>query len=179
MARQYKPKSILNNFDEVNKELLKIAKLQTELAGLEADRDKEKLQIENKYSPKIKFRQQQIKMIETEVEKFCKEHRRSFNNTKSLKLNFGIVGFRDGNYSLKKKTKLTWDVVRDKIEELTGLKFIKVEKSLKKQEIINAFNEKQINEEILAEAGCSVEQKKDEFYYQLNFREIKKAEKKP
>jgi phage host-nuclease inhibitor protein Gam len=178
MPRQYKPKSTLDNFDEVNKELLKIAKLQTELAELEAQRDKEKLAVENKYSPKIKLREHQIKSKEIEVEKFCNEHKRSFNSAKSIKLGFGVVGFRDGNFSLKKKTKLTWDVVRDKIEELTGLKFIKVDKSLKKQELINAFNEKRINEQILAEAGCSVEQKKDEFYYQLNFREIKKADKK-
>lgn len=179
MARQYKPKSTLQNFDEVNKELLKIAKLQTELAELEAQRDREKLAIENKYSPKLKFREHQIKSKEIEVEKFCKEHRQSFNSGKSIKLGFGTVGFSDGKPSLNKTKNTTWDVVRDKLEELTGLKFIKVEKTLKKQEVLNAVNEKKLDEKILTEAGCSITQKKDVFYYLLNFREIKKAEKKP
>lgn len=179
MARQYKPKSTLENFDEVNKELLKIAKLQTELSQLESERDKELLKIQNKYSPKIKTKEQLISAKEKEVEKFCKEHKRSFNSARSLKLGFGTVGFRDGNFSLSKKKSTTWEVILEKIEELTGLKYVKVSKKLKKQELITAVNEKQVKPEILTEAGCEVKQKKDEFFYILNFRKIKKAEKKP
>lgn len=178
MAKQrMNSKSELKNFGEVSEAIKSIAKHELDIKKLESDRDTEKLKIENRFGKRIKDRKDKIKTLEKEISKFVKSKKVAFHSNRSMKLLFGTVGFRNGKPTLNKKKSITWEVVRDKLEELTGLKYIKVEKKLKKQEVLNAYDENQISDEVLKEAGCEVKQKKDEVYYMINWPEIKKSGK--
>lgn len=170
----------LKSFDDVNGVLLNIAALQLNAEKKENSMNEMILDIKKKFEPEIKQLQDAIEPFEKQLIEFSKANKKAFKDKRSTSLTYGTVGFRSGKKALRllNAKKFTWEYIKEKLELLYGTKYVKVKTTIKKTEIVNDVEKGLITEATLSEVLKAKVSQSDEFYYKINWDEIKQVELK-
>lgn len=164
----------INSLEDVNAVLLNIAALTLSVNKKETKMNELILDLKKDFEPDIKQLKEKIVLYEEQLQLFGKKNKKLFNIKRSADVTYGRVGFRAGKKALRliKPKDFSWEYVREKLQDLFGAKFIKVKSSIKKTEVLNAFDKGTINEETLDSIGVKVTQG-EEFFYKINWDTIK------
>jgi hypothetical protein len=115
--------------------------------------------------------------FKSQLEEFGKSNKKLFIDQRSRSLTYGRIGFRAGKNALKliNPKKWSWDRVKEKLQDLFGIKYISVKITINKTKILTDFEKKLLTSEKLETAGVKVI-RGDNFFYEIDKEKIKLEE---
>ena len=160
----------LSTWDEVDQTLNEIAVRKTQVTEKQNKMDKEILDAQEKYQSSIDLLNADILGFETNIELFAASKKDEFDDSRSKKLDYGLVGFRKGNGKLATLKGFTWDACKNlvKASKKVASKFIQTKEDLNK----NAIKAANLKPAQLAKFGMQITQA-DEFYYEVDLKSEK------
>ena len=165
----------IQNFEDVNKTLLEIAKKDSFITKKEVEMNEKLNKIKNGFDDDVKEVRAQKQLLEQEVEGFCKVNKEEFGKLKSMALLFGTVFFRTTPpkvTQLNKKYSVVTTI--ELAKKLFKQKFIREKAELDKEAILTSYAAKEINDEKLAAIGLKIDQE-EKFGYEINWETLKEA----
>lgn len=154
----------LSSWEDVDNTLTDISALTNVIQRLEIEMNEKIAKIQEKYNDELIPMKNELQYKGQNVEMFCKKHKEEFDETRSRKLNSGIVGFRLGTGVLSTLKGYTWKACLQILKATKKAKdFIKVKEDINKDAIKSA----NLSDTELAAFGMHIEQK-DTFYYSIN-----------
>jgi hypothetical protein len=169
----------LKTFDEVNDTLFKIAALELTIEKDENDLNVIILDLKKRYETPILEMNNKVLDFKSQLEEFGKSNKKLFTDQRSRVLTYGRIGFRAGKNSLKliNPKKWSWDRVKEKLQDLFGIKYVSVSIVIDKVKIISDFEKNIITPEKLEAAGMKIF-KGEKFFYEIDKEKIKLEETK-
>lgn len=157
-------KTTLNNWNEVDNALNRIAELNLDERRISDAMNQKINDIQEKYHDNLDPIAEEKLQLERNIELFCKSVRdEEFQNSKTKKLRFGEVSFRLGNPTLKNLKGWTWESIKTLLmKSKRYTQFLRTKIEINKQSIMDS----RLNEKQLAEIGMTLEQKEN-FYYEI------------
>lgn len=171
MAKK-KPKqeqvTTLKNWEEVDQLLKAIATIESKKMQEESKLNEKILKAQQDHEPTLNKLNADKLGYETDINLFCETRKDEFVNSRSMNLNYGVVGFRKGSGALKPMKGYTWESIKNVIEKSKKFaeRFIKIKKDLNKEAILAA----QLKASDLAKYGLHVVQE-DAFYYEAYLKQ--------
>lgn len=166
MRQKVQTRINLSSWQEVDRTLREIAKLDAQIVDKETKYNAQIQDLRDRAETEIQPLQQAKARLERDIQEFCEFHREDFTQ-KSKALNFGIVGFRISTV-LTTLARWTWKKVLEKLQDAGKVEFIRIKKSVDKEAIRQAG----LNNEELRMYGMKLEQK-ESFWYEVNYEKIK------
>lgn len=156
-----KKESSLKSWDEVDESLKNLGKLKIEKTRLEGELTTKINELKEQYTAKCSEISYDIKNIEKEITRFCEEHKETFINKRSKKLNFGLIAYR-----LTEKVKISCISATIKALKALNLDFcLRVKEEIDKEEV------KTLDTSILTKIGVKIE-KEDKLSIEPSIVEI-------
>lgn len=157
----------LSTWDEVDQMLCEIALRKTQVTEIVTKLNKEVLEAQNLYQPKIDKLNADILGLEKNIELFAIANKTEFDDSRSKQLDYGLVGFRKGNGKLATLKGFTWDACKNlvKASKKFAAQFIRTKEELDK----SAIKEANLKPSDLAKFGMQITQA-DEFYYEVDLK---------
>jgi phage host-nuclease inhibitor protein Gam len=167
----------LKTFDEVNDTLFKIAALELTIEKDENEFNEIILDLKKRYETPILEMKNKVLDFKSQLEEFGKSNKKLFIDQRSRSLTYGRIGFRAGKNALKliNPKKWSWDRVKEKLQDLFGIKYISVKITINKTKILTDFEKKLLTSEKLETAGVKVI-RGDNFFYEIDKEKIKLEE---
>ena len=150
----------INSWEEADEALAEIAvmaeQINKEVSAYNEKEQKRREALTQKHAP-LKTK---ITEIELGLEEFCLSHRDDFGKQKSKELTHGTVSFRFGTPKVKALKGWTQTAILNLLEKISDWKdeFVRVSKTLNKEAVLTAVNQKRISNEGLKEFGMEVVQ---------------------
>lgn len=136
MAKKKKTTPAIETVEQLHSTVDEIARLEVELRGLEADRDKAIQVVQEQHESKIEETKKRIKALMALSGIYSIANRAALfvGKLKSAASSLARFGFREGNPSLKTLNKKhTWDSVLKKLEEAGKTQFIRTKQEVNKE----------------------------------------------
>lgn len=163
---------MIRTFDEADKTLLEIAKLDSFVTQKEVEMNGRINKIKEKFDEETKQARAEKDMLAEEINGFAQLNKKEFEKQRSRPLTFGIIGFRttppkvsqlNRKYSAKTSIEL--------LKKLFTSKYLRTVEEVNKEEILTDYAVNKINDEQLASVGLKVDQE-DKFFFELNWEKI-------
>jgi len=154
----------LANWQEADEALLKIARLERQIEGLEAAMQDDIEAVKREAVKMVKPLQEEKNLLALALELFCEARKEEFGERKSRELNYGRVGWRQSTRILIRR-------VKDCVE---SLKSLGLGKCLRVSENPNKEAMKQLEDGVLAQVGAS-RKVEDVFGYELNQERLREV----
>lgn len=139
----------------------KVARLEVQLTGVKARRDKEIQAVNEKYKAEIDPLENQRDLTLKLAEEYADENRTELlpKDTKSAESTQAVFGYKLGNPTMKTLSKKwNWEKVTDALKSVYGARFIRTKEEPDKEKLRSELNDAQ-----LAEVGLRVDQE-DRFF---------------
>lgn len=150
----------IHSLEDVDNALGKIAALKRQIDLVTMGAAEEMDAIKARASAESEPFRQQIAGLELSIGRFAEAEKESlFAKKKSLRLTFGVIGFRASS-KLKTKAKWTFERVLATLKDRGMKDFIRVKEEIDKEKL------KCLAPDALSEVGCTVKTE-DAFYYEL------------
>lgn len=163
----------IKSFEDLDSALLELGKLTASFTKKEADMNEELQKVTERFTEDTAELSGQIASYEDAIEKFCKEHKAEFTETRSKALNHGTVGFRTNPpkvVQLNKKWKTESSLAF--LKKLFGKKYTREKLEIDKAAILADYAAEKLSDEDLAGAGLRVDQD-ETFSAEPNWIELK------
>jgi len=165
---------MISGWADLDAKLKRRRELQAQITRMEADAngkiDAVKANLKNNVNPL----QDEVKRIEKDAEDFCTFNRDQFGDKKSMKLDFGVVGWRKSPGKVKTIAKWTFQKVVKKLQQQKLSDYLRTKDPvLDKDAIKEAFRSKALSESDLKKIGLKIEEP-DEFFVEQD--EVKIAQ---
>ncbi len=174
MAAKEKKLYTLTNYEEVNDFIAQIAAIRLTADSKENEMNKLILATKTNFEPEIKILRDKADLLEKQIQEFCNLKKKDFNLNRSRELTFGKIGFRTGKASLKIKNAktFTWDRVLEKVQNIFGMKYLKVQTELNKSQLLLDYEKGLLDDEKITAIGCKVV-KAEKFFLDIDYDKIK------
>ena len=165
MKRRDNNKAELKSFAEVDQALFDIAAMQLTADKLENDMNERILQIKNESEQGITNAKERIKVIEKQLNEFCKKNKTEFLSPRSKTLVYGKIGFRTGQETIKPiSKKYNGEYITQKFFDLFGAKYVVTKLTLNKEKVISDAKRGLLSDEQLETVGVKKVQGESSFY---------------
>lgn len=169
-----KLKSTIQNFDELEKTFRGLAEVTAKLKIKEAEMNKEILDVQKKYSEKLKVNSELVYGLAQNIRLFCEEHSKEFEVKPSRKYLVGSLGFSKsskGKIELLKKVKEGFKAAAIEIQTLFDKKYIREVPELDKDKLAADYRAGQLTDTQLA--ACNLRFKNPTvFFYKIDFKKV-------
>ncbi len=175
MAKE-KMKSTLTSYEDVDKQLYELAKLEAFLSEQEADMNRELQEIEKKYLKATRTSIEKKNSIMVNIDLFAQEHKKDFTDKKrTMKLTYGSISFRKGTGAvvLLKKVKDGMKLAAISLQNMFGSRFIRLVPEVNKESLQEAYNNGSIDEIELAAVNLRIE-KSEKANVKINWKALEK-----
>ena len=156
MARKRITEQALGSWEEVNAALKKIGEAQLEIDLIEPDMNASISAVKEEAKEKVKKHEEDIKLQELMIQQYVTEHKDELNG-KSLKLAFGMVGFRMSTKLILPKNVHT---IIENLKKNGMLDCLNTKVTVNK-DVLKTYDEKEI-----IKVGASLK-KEDAFWYEV------------
>lgn len=168
----------LTSYEEVDKQLYELAKIEADLSIYEADKNKELNKVERYYEKLTKAKIEKKNSIVQEIELFALAHKKDFTakgKTRTKKLKYGMLSFRmsPGAVTLIRKIKDGFKKAAQDLKEMYQNKYIRVVPELNKEALLKDYNEGKLDDISLASVNLRIE-KEDKFSLSINWKQLEK-----
>lgn len=123
----------LKSWDDVDSNLMEILENEVAVAKLEGEMNLQIAELRDRFKGLIDPRLDRIKILETEMQDYCDEHREDLGGKKSKALTHGIVGYRQST-KLNIPKKLIGEAIQ-KLKLLNLFSCITVKEDINKDEL--------------------------------------------
>ena len=160
----------LSTWDEVDATLNEIAIRKTQVTDAQNNMDIGILEVQQHFQPTIDTLNADILGFEKNIELFAESKKGEFDESRSKKLDYGLVGFRKGNGKLATLKGFTWGACINlvKASKKFAEMFVRIKEELDK----NAIKTANLKPDQLAKFGMQITQT-DEFYYEVDLKSEK------
>lgn len=134
-----KAEAIISDWAEVDLSIRNIGDLQSQIAGAEQDAAEAINKVKIKLAEKTKPLQETLNWILCGLETFAASHKTDFKDQKSLKLNFGTLGWRKSSFITIKKT--TLDLIKKFLPQWLAKLCIHTKESVNKEALAKLTDE--------------------------------------
>jgi phage host-nuclease inhibitor protein Gam len=146
------------SMEDADKALRDIAEIAARIETEEAIADREVRQVREDLVRRVKPLRERIEELEDALEQWAKSGRSEWP-TKSIELNFGIVGFRLPRPTIKCLLAIETIIERLRARKMNSC--IRVKEEIDKEALANYSDEE------IAAVGCKRKQGRDKFYYEI------------
>lgn len=166
----------LKSYEDVNKALFEIGKMDAQLKEVEGTMNKQILEVQNSHNKVINGILEKKISLEANIEAYCKQNKKDFTakgQTKTKNLHFGIVKFKmnPGAIVLLRTVKNGFKKAAEDLKLLMGNKYIREIPEVNKEKLLQHYREKKIGDMELASVNLRVDQE-DKFSYKVNWKKI-------
>ncbi len=125
MAKRVAPEPVIKSWEEADLFLRQVGELDIEIERKEGQANLKINEIKEKLAADLNGKLAKMARLEADLEEFLNAHKSELGEAKSRKLNFGSLGFRSSPSKLKPASKMTWEKVVQKIQELKLLQYLR------------------------------------------------------
>jgi phage host-nuclease inhibitor protein Gam len=106
-------------------------------AALMAEREKARKEADSLHSERIGALDAEIQAEAEALHDWAERNKADFLGLKSLQMDHGVIGWRLGNWTLVKRTKLAWDKLVDSVKQHLGADYVRAVEEVNRQRIID------------------------------------------
>ncbi len=168
-------KTTLTSWSDAERTLESMAKLQSFIANMEADMNRDITTIKAKYGSATVEQRKQLLALEADLEAFAIQNKTEFEKSRSKEFNHGILGFRFGKPKAALfNRKFSWDIVLDLVKTKFGKAYIRTSYDVNKEAILNDYASGKLTDSALSVVGIKIDQD-ERFYYEIKWEELENA----
>jgi len=173
-----KKQTTIKDYSGLDKKLLRAAEIEAELGTLENDLNMELNVVKEEYQEDADKLNSEMLSIQTDMELFCKDHKKDFTGkgqTKSKKLMYGTVKFKmsPGAIILLRQVKNGMKKAGEVLFAMYKKRYVRLVPEVNKEALAADYRTKKIGDLDLASANLRYH-KGDVFSYSLNWAKLSK-----
>lgn len=163
--------SLINSIDDCKSALQKASVLHAIIEKARADYNAKEQERRRQFDESVAEQSAQLKMWEKEIESYCKDNKNLFDDTRTMHLVHGSVGFRIGNPAVKNIKGVDDEGALNLLNLHAATEYIRVSHEINRDAIKNAYTTGVVTDEQLALYGLRIEQAERfriEYHYALD-----------
>lgn len=162
----------INNYEDANKVLFEIAQNQAVIAKKEAVMNERINKIRSQFEAETTDNKLKVEELAADLEKFAMKNKGDFEETRSKKLLFGEIGFRNGTpkvLQLNRKYSVATSI--ELLKKLFSGLYLRKKEEVDKEMILKDYSIKVLDDEKLAAVGMKIDQDEN-FSFKINWEAL-------